>query len=209
MPIVKLTPSFIANNLQCAEAKARIEYCDEMLPGLYVEVRSTSEGQGTFYLRYKDRNGKTCHQRIGRTIDVDFVDARKQAKILRAEIALGSDPRGEEKARQAVLSFTEFFVDHYLPYVKPRKRSWARDEELFRLRIQDVLGHKRLDQITRQQIQSFHTALIAEGLAPATCIYHIKLIKHSFNWQLIGICWTPTQPPVYPCSTKITRWNII
>ncbi|WP_239290800.1 integrase arm-type DNA-binding domain-containing protein, partial [Candidatus Nitrotoga sp. 1052] len=189
MPIIKLTPHFVANNLQCPQDKLRIEFCDDALPGLYIEVRSTSQGQGTFYLRYKDSNGKACHQRIGRTTDVDLADARKLAKTLRAEIALGSDPRGQEKARQAVLSFTEFFVDHYLPYVKPRKRSWARDEELFRLRIQGVFGNKRLNQITRQQIQSFHTALMSEGLAAATCNHHIKLIKHSLNlaidWEML------------------------
>lgn len=189
MPIIKLTQNYIAHHLQCPEDKGRIEYCDDTLPGLYVEVRATSQGQGTFYLRYKDSNGKTCHKKIGRTIDIDLIEARKQAKTLRAEIALGSDPRGQEKARQAVLSFTEFFVDHYLPYVKPRKRSWARDEELFRLRIQGVFGNRRLNQITRQQIQSFHTALMSEGLAAATCNHHIKLIKHSLNlaidWEML------------------------
>ena len=37
MPIVKLSESFIRNNLQCPEAKSRIEYCDSELPGLYVK----------------------------------------------------------------------------------------------------------------------------------------------------------------------------
>lgn len=186
MPIIKLSQHFLTHHLQCPEDKGRIEYCDDTLPGLYVEVRATSQGQGTYYLRYKDGTGKTCHQKIGRTTDVDLAQARKLAKTLKAEIALGSDPRGAEKARQAVLSFAEFFVDHYLPYVKPRKRSWSRDEELFRLRIQGMFGHKRLDQITRQQIQSFHTALMTEGLAAATCNHHIKLIKHSLN---LAIDW--------------------
>lgn len=118
-----------------------------------------------------------------------MVEARKQAKTLKAEIALGSDPRAEEKARQAVLTFAEFFEQHYLPYVKPRKRSWGRDDELYRLRIKSVFGQKRLNQITRQQIQSFHTSLMNEGLAAATCNHHIKLLKHSFNlaidWEMM------------------------
>ena len=186
MPIVKLSESFIRNNLQCPEAKSRIEYCDSELPGLYVEVRATSQGQGTFYLRYKDSTGKTCHQKIARTTDIGLIEARKQARTLKAEIALGSDPRAEEKARQAVLTFAEFFEQHYLPYVTPRKRSWGRDEELYRLRIKAVFGHKRLNQITRQQIQSFHTALMNEGLAAATCNHHIKLMKHALN---LAIDW--------------------
>lgn len=189
MPIVKLSESFIRNNLQCPEAKSRIEYCDSELPGLYVEVRATSPGQGTYYLRYKDSTGKTCHQKIARTANIVLTEARKQARTLKAEIALGSDPRAEEKARQAVLIFSEFFEQHYLPYVTLRKRSWGRDEELYRLRIKAVFGHKRLNQITRQQIQSFHTALMHEGLAAATCNHHIKLMKHALNlavdWEML------------------------
>ncbi|MBX9917939.1 MAG: tyrosine-type recombinase/integrase [Nitrosomonas sp.] len=186
MPVLKLSESFIRNNLQCPKDKSRIEYCDSELPGLYVEVRATSPGQGTYYLRYKDSTGKTCHQKIARTADIGLVEARKQARTLKAEIALGSDPRAEEKARQAVLTFAEFFEQHYLPYVTLRKRSWGRDEELYRLRIKAVFGHKRLNQITRQQIQSFHTALMHEGLAAATCNHHIKLMKHALN---LAIDW--------------------
>lgn len=189
MPIVKLNQNLITNDLQCPAGKKSIEYCDQEQPGLYISVRAVSPGHGTYYLRYKDATGKTCHQKIGRTADIGLVEARKKAKALKAEIVLGSDPRGEEKARLAVLTFTDFFVEHYLPYVKPRKRSWGRDEELFRLRIQGVFGHKRLNQISRQQIQLFHTALKSEGLADATCNHHIKLLRHAFNlaidWEML------------------------
>ena len=105
MPIIKLTQQFITNNLQCQDKK-RIEYCDQELPGLYVEVRATSQGQGTYYLRYKDNNAKTCHQKIGRTMNVSLLEARKQAKTLKAEIALlGKNPRAEELARRSMLNF--------------------------------------------------------------------------------------------------------
>ncbi|SEQ45840.1 site-specific integrase [Nitrosomonas ureae] len=188
MPVVKLTESFIRNNLECPEGKQRIEMCDALEKGFYIEVRHTSHGEGTFYLRYKI-HGKTYHQKIARTIDMSLADARKRAKTLKAEIALGSDPRGEEKARKAVLTFSDFFENNYLDHKKPRKRSWARDEQLYRLRIKTVFGHKRLNEITRQQIQSFHTALKNEGLAAATCNHHIKLLKHSLNlaidWEML------------------------
>ncbi|PTQ79287.1 site-specific integrase [Nitrosomonas ureae] len=189
MPVVKLSESFIKNNLQCIDSKHRNELCDSELPGFYLEVRATSPGQGTYYLRYKDNSGKTCHQKIGRTTDITLVEARKRAKTLKAEIALGSDPRRDEKAMKAVLTFSDFFENHYLPYVKPRKRSWKRDDELYRLRIKAVFGHKRLNEISRQQVQSFHTALKEEGLAAATSNLHIKLLKHCCNlaidWEML------------------------
>ena len=53
MPIAKLTNEFLKTSLTCPEGKRRIEYCDglsrDAVPGLYIEVRSTSEGQGTYY----------------------------------------------------------------------------------------------------------------------------------------------------------------
>ncbi len=110
------------------------------------------------------------------------------AKTLKAKIALGANPRGKEKV---IPSCAEFFEKHYLPYVQPRKRSWAKDAEMYRLRIDTVFGRQRLDQITRYQIQAFHAALKAEGLSASTCNHYVKLLKHSLNlaidWSLLEI----------------------
>lgn len=189
--IVKLTESFISNGLQCSLGKRREEMVDSVVPGLFIEVRALSPGQGTYYYRYKDVNAHTQTKKLGRSTDITLADARLQAKALRAEVALGANPRAEEKARKLVITFDTFFTEHYLPYVKPRKRSWDRDEELYRLRIKDVFGNKRLNQITRLQIQTFHSSLITEGLAAATANHHAKLIRHMLNlaceWQMLDI----------------------
>lgn len=185
MPVVKLTQNFITHELQCPESKSRIEYCDDGT-GMYVEVRATSQGRGTYYLRYKDRAGKTCHQKIGRTSEINLAEARKQANALKVSIAAGSDPRGEERARQAAQTFTEFFEDRLLPYLKQRKRSWEKDEGMFRLRLKEEFGHLRLDQITKHHAQSFHSKLKAGGLSGATCDHHVKLLRYALN---IAVEW--------------------
>lgn len=186
MPIVKLTQNFITNNLQCPEGKTRIEYCDDGT-GMYAEVRATSQGQGTYYLRYKQNGtGKTCHQKIGRTSEISLTDARKKAMAFKAEIAQGSDPRGEEKAKQAAQTFSEFFEERLLPYLKQRKRSWEKDEGMFRLRLKEEFGHLRLDQITKHHAQSFHSKLKAGGLSAATCDHHVKLLRYALN---IAVEW--------------------
>ena len=117
MPIVKLTQNVINNDLQCPVGKSRIEYCDQELPGLYIEVRATSPGQGSYYLRFKNANGKTCHIKIARTTEMSLADARKHAKTLKAEIALGADPKAKSQASKAVPTYAEFFEQQYLPYV--------------------------------------------------------------------------------------------
>jgi integrase len=189
MTTLKLTPDLIAKGLECPLGKFRTEFCDTDLPGLYLEVRATSPGQGTYYLRYKDSNAKTCHQKIGRTREISLADARKRTRTLKAEIQLGADPRGEVKAAKAVITFGDFFDQHYLPYVMPRKRSWKRDEELFRLRIRPVFGQKRLNEITRQQVQTFQASVLSQGLSAATADHHVKLIRQALNlaveWELL------------------------
>lgn len=189
MPVISLNADFIKNRLLCPDGKLRIEWCCDELSGFYVEVRATSQGQGTYYLRYKDVKNKTCHQRVGTTKDMSLSDARKKAKTLKAEIALGADPRGEAKALKAVPTLADFFTDKYLEYVKPRKRSWTRDEELFRLRIEPKFGHLRLNQISRREVQSFHASLPRRGLSPATADHHIKLMRYMLNlaveWEMM------------------------
>ena len=78
--LIKLNEYVLRHDLRCPAEKSRVELCDSELPGLYVEVRATRQGQGTYYLRYKNRNGKTCHQKIGRTPEIDLAEARKRAK---------------------------------------------------------------------------------------------------------------------------------
>ncbi|MDI1361808.1 site-specific integrase [Methylotenera sp.] len=182
MPVIHLTQSMISE--LTSQGKRRIEYCDKDLAGLFLEVRET--GQSTWYFRYRDVNSHTQTTKLGGSIDITLAQARSHAKSLRAEVALGGNPRADEKAAKAVITLDDFFNDHYLAYAKSHKRSWARDEELYRLRIKAVLGNKRLNQITRLQVQNFHASVLNEGLAAASANHHAKLIRRMFN---LAISW--------------------
>lgn len=183
MSIVKLDQNFITNNLTCPAGKDQVEFCCSELKGLYVLVSAKSPGQGCFYLRYKDANGKTCHQKIGRVSDITLGDARKQARTLKSEINLGADPRAAQKAMRAIPTLTEFFNDTYLPYAKVHKRSWKRDVQLF-ARIQTKFGRLRLDQVQKQQVAVFHAGLMEEGLSAASADHHPKLLRRIFSMAL-------------------------
>jgi integrase len=192
MPTVLLTNAFISTKLICPPEKDHIEYCDEQFPGLYVEVRSSSPGRGTYRYRYKDSGKTTRHQKVGRTEDISLSEARVRAKELKAKIALGADPWAEAKAQKAVPTLADFFRDSYLPYAKQQKRSWQRDEVLFRLRVAPNFGHLRLNEIKRQAVQNFLGTIVdKEGLAKATADHHVKLLRQMLNravdWEVIPI----------------------
>ena len=79
MPVIQLTQSLI-NNLKVPAGKAKIEIRNKLLPGFLVEISATSLQGGTYYLRYKDQNGKQRAHRIGRTSDLTLADAKKKAQ---------------------------------------------------------------------------------------------------------------------------------
>ena len=89
-------------------------------------------GQGTYYLRYKDDTGKTCHQKISRTTDTTLAEACRRAKTLKAEIALGRNPGAEGQPKQSELTYERLFEDHYVPHKHLHKRSIADDIRIFR-----------------------------------------------------------------------------
>jgi integrase len=183
-----LTQEFINSKLTCPPDIRKIEFCCREIRGFYVEVRSASQGQGTYYLRYRNNGGKLLHQKIGLTSVMDLATARKQARTLKSQVQLGGDPRGEEKARRAIMTLGEYFDSHYLPHAKKHKRSWERDVQLFS-RIKIKFGDLRLTDLRRYAIQEFHGSLEGEGLAQATCDHHVKLLKRMINlaikWELL------------------------
>jgi integrase len=208
--LVTINSELLANGLKCPPGKRRIEFVDSGgVPGLYVEVRATGEGEGTYYLRYKDVHGKTCHQRIGGTKETSLSDARKRAIKLRAQICLGSDPRAAAKARKAVPTFIQFHETLYMPYITPRKRSAKRDAEIFRLHVAPTLGSTRIDKITRQQVQAIMTGMTERGLSPGSADLVGRFVRHALNlamdWKYIEV--NPTaRLPMFNVDSRVAHY---
>ncbi len=207
--IVDLTQKFIDTGLIVPAGKAKIEFVDSGRSGLYVLTGCKSQGQGTYYLRFKNASGKTAHEPIGRTIDITLADAFKEAKRLRAKISQGGDPRAEQKAQREVLTLDEFYEQHLKPFCSKRKRSWNRDEQLYRIRIKAKFGNMRLNQITRHQIQTFHTELLEGGLSHASCDLHLRFLKHAFNlaidWNLLTEKNPATRIPLFNVDNRVNN----
>lgn len=190
MPVVKLTQELIdSGELQCSPAKLRTEFCDSTQSGLYVLVSSKGNVR-SYFLRFKSPDtGRTTHIKLGRTTDIDLDEARARAKTLRAEITLGKDPRADEKARKAVITFDEFFQEYYLPHIKVHNRGWKKKSQMHDLKLKKTFGNKRLDQVKRHEISSWHVSLREDGLSPAYADRFLALLRHALNmaveWEML------------------------
>jgi integrase len=188
MSVQKLTQEGISK-LCCPEDKRSVQVCDSQHRGLLLELRKSDPDHPTWYVRYKDPSKRTRYVRLGHYPDVSLADARTRAKDVQAEIRLGADPRAEEDARKAVPNFSEFMESSYADFAYKNKKTASKDMEYYRLRLKAAFGHKRLNQITRREIQLFHSGLRDEGLAPATCNHYLKLMKRVLNlaiqWEVL------------------------
>jgi len=178
MPNIMLTTEFIRAGLTVPEGQSKVEYCDQQVRGMYIAVSRTSEGRGTYYLRWKNPQGKTAHTKIGRTDEITLAEARKRALALKADIFRGADPQEQLRQRKAVPTFSAYWTEQYEPVYSVRKRSWRNDLAMYRNRLKEAFGAMRLDAITRQEVQRFHVSLKEQGLSGATADLHLQLIRH-------------------------------
>jgi integrase len=201
MAIVKdLDQHYVDTQLVCPSGKSQIEIVDPLRTGLYIEVRAVASHQGTYYLRCKDHSGKTARRRVGRTTEVTLEEARAAAVKLRADIRGTTATPSQTPPARAIpavvaskldrgLTLDAFMTEFYFPHVKVHKRSWKRDEQLYRLRIKDKFGGLALAQISRREVNQFKIALLGQGLANASVNHHVQLLRHICNlavsWELL------------------------
>lgn len=195
MPVIQLTQDLLHQGLVCPPTAKRIEFCDREVPGLLIEVRSKVGSVPTWYVRYKDALKKTCYYRIGSLADVDLSIARKQAVAFKSQLvntvsvpSMATSPVLHLASSQK-LTLQTFMQDHYFPHVKMHKRSWRRDDQLYRLRIDPRFGSYELSEINRREVQLFHNALVKDGLSPASADHHVKLMRRVLNlaleWEMV------------------------
>lgn len=212
MAIVKnLDQTYVDTQLSCPEGKPRIEIVDPQKTNLYIEVRAKNPGAGTYYYRHKS-DGKMRHIKIGRTTEMKLEEARKAALTLRATLAVPQSLVAKDAQVPAVqeahrvqpnpvipaspamtdgsMTLDTFMTEHYFPYVKGRKRSAPRDDQLYRLRIKAKFGALPLPGITRRAVEKFGDELVDdEGLSHASANQHMQLMRRICNlavgWEML------------------------
>lgn len=189
MPKKVFTPTFMATGLVCPAGVKKIEYSVADDPGLFVECRASEKAVPTWYLRLKNERGTNIYKKLGTVKDLSLTQAKKLAKTLRAEHALAPKQTEIATVVSCEMTLDQFMTDHYFPHARVHKRSVKRDEQLWRIRIKPKFGDVAIASIGRRDVQVFHAALLKEGLSPASCDHHVKLLRHALNlavdWEML------------------------
>ncbi len=178
MAVVEFTSEFMSTGRVVPMGQSKIQYGVAGTPRLSLECRVTPGSVDTWYVRLDGPKG-LIHKRLGTVNDLSVAQARKLAEQIKAEHRLTQKAKTTPLVMdvQEKMTLEKFFHDIYMPQAKIHKRSFNKDESLFRVRIGPKFGHKLLSEISRRDVQAFHHALLAEGLSPATCNHHVVLLR--------------------------------
>ena len=135
-----------------------------------------------FYIRYKDHRGKRIFEKIG--WESEGITAAYAAQV-RAErirtLRLGDEPIPIQKRRKLSLTFEEVFEDHYLPWARQNKKSWQREEALYRCHLKPAIGNKPLREISAFLLEGLKKQMREKGLSPRTVLYAMAVVRQVFN----------------------------
>lgn len=148
----KLTKRLVDSLLP--EPKERILWDDE-LGGFGIRIYPT--GRKVYVAQYR-ANGRTRRKNIGQHGVLTAEEARKEAKLVHADVARGADPSADRKARLRSPTVRElgerFITDHVQLHLKPSTQYDY--SNMLRKVIYPTLGSIKVSEITFDDIAAFH-----------------------------------------------------
>ena len=191
MPVIQSFQIFIdGGGLVCPSGKSKIEWAVADEPGLFVECRQSATAIPVWYLRLKNSAGTNVYKKLGTVKDISLAQARKLVKQIRAEHMVAVKAEGVSSvAAKTEMTLERFFHDFYLPHAKVHKRSWNKDESLWRCRLKQRFGDLKISAVKRLDVMTFHNEILAAGLSAAQSRHHVvlmgRLLSLAVAWELV------------------------
>lgn len=91
------------------------------------------------------------------------------------------EQREKERSVADDLTVADFFDTYYVPIVQQRKRTWHHDKGRFDKGIRGRLGDVPFRALAREHMEALMEDLRAEGLAEATVLQYMAVIRQMFS----------------------------
>lgn len=154
-------------------------YYDLYQPGLALLI--TYGGSRSFYL-YKIIKHKTYIKKIGQFPYMTTEEARTKTYSLIKDILDGKQPFNTTNEHQSDILLSDFFFNEYMPKhanIYNLKDTAHKKEQVFNHHF-TKFKNKRLNEITRQDIESYHK-LIGSKQKPSAANHFLGLMTHIYN----------------------------
>jgi len=176
--MTKLTHKLIDSLSHDPHSKSAVlELSDVEVPGLKLAV--TKAGHKMWWFRFRN-NGTKKMLKLGSYPAVSLAEVRQMALELKGQLCRGIDPTAEKKAEKVMPTVSEFAVREYLPWAKLNKRSWMDDESRLRREIGELIGQKKLQEVTTRDVMLVHSCVYQKNSA-ATANRYLALLSKLFS----------------------------
>lgn len=180
----------------------------------------TNKGAGSYFVLYKDAQGQRKQEKLGSVGQVSAAGARAQARSLLAALVSMKEGSGSASGqrRAACPTVRDYFYGAYLALLKSEGKRHETHCSLFRNHVDQVLGGKRLDEVTPDDVIALQASLrekrVAGGkwktqatkkLSESTVKRLMILVRHLFNVAIADPAVIVTQNPTAPLKLKSER----
>lgn len=187
MPKITLDAQLV-RTAECPTDKNKIDLYDTAITGFILEVRKS--GGRTYYLRYRDTQGRQKQYKIGDANAISFDKARTHAQMLRAKVVLGESPSEQKQKKRSIPTLAQFSHDRYIPFIKKDKKTWTLDECFLRLHILPKLGHLSLHEVKQEQVIELMYSMKDQGYALSSINKIVIVMRYMYNlakkWRVSG-----------------------
>ena len=178
---IRLTKSLIKK----AEPQEKPYYLwDNKLSGFGCRIYPT--GKKSYVLTYRNEVGLQKRPVLGRHELITLDKAREKAREWLLKVAAGCDPleeKKEDRKRPSVKDFAERYITDYAT-IKKKPSSIKSDKSNLRNHVLPAIGHKRIDRITRNDIQNLHSAMRdTPGAANHVLALLSKMMNLAEKWE--------------------------
>jgi len=163
----------------------RFEVWDSSAPGFGVRV--SPAGRKSFIYLYRFE-GRARRMTMGVYPRMSLATARtRHAEARELLDEKGRDPGAElvktKRASRDAPTVNDLVAEYMEKWAKPRKRSWKEDERKLKQDVCPVIGHKKIEAVTRRDIRDILDAVMDRG-APIAANRTLAVMRKMFRWGL-------------------------
>lgn len=206
MPNVKLTVRFIDDTLPGAKDQI---FWDAELKGLGLKV--TPKGKRTFFLFYRTLDHVQRKPRIGDYPAMRPEQARKMAQAMLAIVRGGGDPSATRQAKRAARdqgTLSEYFPTYMKSKERANRKTLPEVERIFRYNILPVLGAKKPEEVTAQDVTRLLDAIEVRSVSVAWSVR--RQLSAFYSWVMprlpqaaINPMSNASRPPVLKSRDRV------
>lgn len=166
------------------------------VPGIYKYVSQKrlyrNLPDACYYIMYRDASGKVCREKVGWVSEKYTLTDAVRIRAERVHAVRHGDDLPKEKPEIPLFTVV---AKEYLEWLKAnRPKSHPADHSRYKQHLKAVFRHKRLSEITTQDLEDLQTSLVTAGSAPQTVKHVLSLVRRIINKAIALGKWEGVNP---------------